>query len=124
TPNQNHDILLEVGKTEVERRTSRGYTAAANASNSYNENDRDHYSLSHTGRYEWGTSEISLSQEKAQRTSYTQAFGATDFVRNARAPQIENTVLDAKLNIPLGSHWLVVGGQINEGKLTDQNPGR
>jgi outer membrane receptor for ferrienterochelin and colicins len=123
TPNRNHDILLEAGTTEVKRDSSRGSTLATNTSNTYNEHTRDHYSLSHTGRWGWATSDVSLSHEAAQRWSYTQN-AAGSYVQNARAPQVENTVLDAKLNMPLGAHWLVVGAQWNEGKLTDQNPGR
>jgi outer membrane receptor for ferrienterochelin and colicins len=124
TPNKDHEILLQAGTTNVKRYSTRGNTSAATAANSYNTNDRDHYSLSHTGRWGWATSEISLSKETAQRTSFSQAVGAAAYTRNVRAPEIENTVLDAKLNIPLGSHWVVVGGQINQGNLTDQNPGR
>lgn len=122
-PNANHDLLLEAGTAEVRREASPGGTLAGTAAATRNENDRDHVSVSHTGRYGWGLSEVSLSREEAQRTNFTRNAAGID-VRNARAPQIRNTVLDAKLTVPWGSHTVVVGGQWNEGRLTDQNPGR
>lgn len=126
TPNKNHDILLEAGTTSVRRDGSSQHTlaAAATTADSYTENPRDHFSLAHTGRWGWATSDVSFSYEKAQRKSFTETPARSDnFVQAARAPQIENSVLDGKLSMPLGSHWLVLGGQWNEAKLTDQNPG-
>jgi outer membrane receptor for ferrienterochelin and colicins len=123
TPNRNHAIMLEAGTTDVRRESSRGSTLATTSSNAYNEHKRDHYSLSHTGRWNGAKSDVSLSHESAQRWAYTQNAAGT-YAANARAPKVENTVFDAKLNMPLGAHWLVVGAQWNEGKLTDQNPGR
>ncbi|KAF1044713.1 TonB-dependent receptor domain-containing protein [Xylophilus sp.] len=119
TPNPYHDILLEAGTTDVRRRSAPGYSIASTGTSTYNTNDRDHASISHTGRWGWATSQISL-----QRETYTLGSGSTGWVRNARAPKIENTVLDAKLTAPLGRHLLVAGAQWNEGDLTDQNPGR
>lgn len=126
TPNKDHDILLEAGTTDVRRDASSYHTLASTAAtaDTYNENTRDHFSLSHTGRWGWATSDISLSYENAQRKSYTETpAGSDNFVQATRAPKIENTVLDAKLSMPLGSHWLVAGGQYNEAKLSDVNPG-
>lgn len=123
TPNQYHDILLEAGTTDVRRKSAPGYSIARTGAATYNDNSRDHWSIAHTGRWGWATSQVSLSGETAQRESYTR--GATGaYARNARAPEIENTVFDAKLTAPLGSHLLVGGVQWNEGRLTDQNPGR
>jgi outer membrane receptor for ferrienterochelin and colicins len=123
TPNADHTILLKAGATDVRRTASGGETLAASAANTYNKHKRNHYTLSHDGNWGIGRSEISLQRESAQRWAYTQD-NAGAFVANARAPKIENTVFDAKLNLPLGAHSLVVGAQWNEAELTDQNPGR
>ena len=126
TPDKNHDILLEAGTSQVKRSGSSQHTLAqaASTADSYTENPRDHFSLSHTGRWGWATSDISLSYEQAQRKSFTETpVGSDNFVQAARAPKIENTVLDGKLSMPLGQHWLVLGGQWNQAKLTDVNPG-
>ena len=123
TPNAAHDILFEAGTTELKRQSSGGKVLAANALDSRQKHDRDHWSLSHNGRWGWTTSQVALTNEKGQRATYAQDRSG-DFVRNARAPEIENTVLDAKLNTRLGDHFLVVGGQWNRAELLDQNPGR
>lgn len=122
-PNIYHDILLEAGTTQVSRNANPGGTLDSTAAATSNDNDRDHYSLSHNGRYGWGASQISFSREQAQRTNFTRNASGMD-VANARSPKIKNTLLDAKLTVPLGNHLVVMGGQWREGRLTDQNPGR
>jgi len=127
TPNEDHDILLEAGTTRVQREATAGETLEATANGTYNNNDRDHWSLTHIGRWSWTTSEINFQQEWAERTSYTWTPRLGEFVANTRSPEIRNSVLDAKFTTPFslgGDHKLVTGGQINDALLTDQNPGR
>ena len=123
TPNAAHDVLLEAGTSELKRHSSSGGVLAATAADTRQKHTRDHYSLSHTGRWGWATSQLSFTNEKGQRETYAEDRNG-DFIRNARAPRIENSVFDAKLNTRLGSHFLVVGGQWNRAELLDQNPGR
>ncbi len=123
TPNRDHDILLEAGTSNLRRKSNPGDSISAGGTATYNDNSRDHASISHIGRWGWATSEISLSHESAQRENYSRGRDG-DWTRNARAPKIENTVFDGKLTAPIGNHLLVAGAQWNEGKLTDQNPGR
>ena len=127
TPNEDHDILLEGGTTRVKRDANPGETLEQDEDGTYNHHDRDHWSISHTGRWGWTTSEFSLSQEWAERTRFTWTPDENDFVENARSPEIRNTVLDGKFITPfsaLGDHTLTVGGQVFDAQLTDQNPGR
>jgi outer membrane receptor for ferrienterochelin and colicins len=127
TPNEDHDIILEAGRTRVRREATAGETLAATANGTYNYNDRDHWSLTHVGRWGWTTSEISFSQEWAERTSFAWTPAQSAFVENARSPEIRNSVLDAKFTTPFelgGLHTMVVGGQYFDATLTDQNPGR
>ncbi|WP_245488475.1 TonB-dependent receptor [Mesorhizobium sp. Pch-S] len=124
TPNENHDFVFEAGRTSLRREASAGNTAT---SNSYNYNDRDHWSLSHTGRWGWTTSEFSISQEAAERTNFNWDGRTSRFVENQRSPEIRNTVVDGKFTTPfelLGQHTLVTGGQFIDATLTDQNPGK
>jgi outer membrane receptor for ferrienterochelin and colicins len=123
SPNSQHDILLEAGRTKIERESSPGYTLESDARNTANTHWRDHYSLSHAGRWSWGSTDVSLLHETTERKAYTENAAGV-MAQNARAPEITNTVFDAKANMPLGDHWLVFGVQWNEGELTDQNPGR
>ncbi len=127
TPNENHDILLEAGTTRVQRKANAGETLADTANSTYNNNDRDHWSIAHTGRWGWTTSEFSFSQEWAKREGFTWTPAMGDFVASQRSPEIRNSVLDGKFITPfsaLGQHTLTVGGQVFDARLTDQNPGR
>lgn len=126
TPNKYHDILAEIGTTQVRRDGSSYHTLASTATtaDTYTENPRDHMSLSHAGRYDWGSSDFSIAYEKAQRKSYTESpVGSDRYTLATRSPKIENLVMDGKFSLPLGAHWLVLGGQWNEATLTDVNPG-
>lgn len=129
TPNEDHDITLEAGRTRLRRESSYGNTAETPGSDNYNYNynDRDHWQLSHTGRWGGTTSEFSLSQEWGERTNFNWDGKKSAFVENLRSPEIRNTVLDGKFTTPfelLGKHTLVTGGQFIDANLTDQNPGR
>lgn len=127
TPNEDHDIFLEGGHTSVRRQATAGRTLAPTANGTYNKNPRDHWSLQHVGRWGPTTSDFSISQEWAERFNYNYTPAAGDYVKNARSPQIRNTVIDGKFTTPFemfGSHTLVTGGQYFEARLSDQNPGR
>ncbi len=127
TPNEDHDIYLEGGKTRLRRSAEPGESLAANSDGTYNINTRDHWSLSHTGRWGPTTSEFSLQQEWAERTNFTRNIRTGRVTENARSPEVRNTVLDGKFTTPFelfGDHTLVTGGQYFEARLTDQNPGR
>ena len=126
TPNEDHDIMLELGKTRLRRDATVGNTAAS-GSDSYNYNDRDHWSISHTGRWGPTTSEFSFQQEWAERTNFNWDNKTKSYVENLRSPHIRNSVLDGKFTTPFefyGNHTLVTGGQFSQSVLTDQNPGR
>ena len=127
TPNENHDIFLEGGHTNVRREANAGRTLDATANGTYSDNSRDHWSLTHVGRWGPTTSEFSISQEWAERLNYNYTPARSRYVENARSPEIRNTVIDGKFTTPFdlgGSHTLVTGGQYFEARLTDQNPGR
>ena len=128
TPNEDHDIYLEGGKTRLRRSAEPGDTlAAATLNSTYNTNTRDHWSLSHTGRWGPTTSEFSFQQEWSERTNFTRNIRTGRVTEDPRSPEVRNTVLDGKFTTPFdlfGNHTLVTGGQYFEARLTDQNPGR
>ena len=132
TPNEDHDIMLEAGRTRLRRDATVGNTidpkpAQGTPVDTYNYNDRDHWMLSHTGRWGWTTSDFSISQEWAERTNFNWSDNESRFVENLRSPEIRNTVIDGKFTTPFdfyGKHTLVTGGQFIDANLTDQNPGR
>jgi len=116
TPTVDHDILLEAGATRLKN----GDGLSANWATRKQENNRDHWSISHQGRYDWATSDVSLAYEKSSREgsatpSQTDVFG--------RKPEVENTVLDAKLVVPTTFNISTVGLQWNKSQVTDWNQG-
>lgn len=130
TPNANHEFLVQAGTERVERRAAPGKTISAApgrggapASPTYNQNDRDHFSLSHNGRWGWANTELSLSHEAAQRNNHTYSHTLGAFTPNVRSPEIKNTVLDGKIVAPLGNNLLTLGAQVVHAKLEDTNPG-
>lgn len=129
TPAEGQEVLLQADTTRVRRSSSTNRNLAANGRDTYNTNDRDAYSLSWNGRWGWGTSALSAMREETRRKTYLRSAPGGGFARDARAPEITNTVLDALFNVPLegsllGDHNLVLGGQYIENQLVDINPGR
>ncbi|MGB3815214.1 MAG: TonB-dependent receptor [Shinella sp.] len=127
TPTEDHDIKLEAGRQRLRRGETIGKTLEAGDTEAFRLNTRDHWSLSHTGRWGPTTSDFSIQQEWGQRDSYSYNAVSDRYVVNPRRPEIRNTVIDGKFTTPfdlLGQHTLVTGGQYFEARLSDQNPGR
>lgn len=116
--NESNQLLFEAGRTRV-RNTEFGDLT-------YRDNDRDHYSLTHKGSYGDLETELSLSQEIGERTTYDRMDPSAGYVANLRSPEVRNTVVDAKGSMPLswrGQHQLTFGAQFIRNTLKDQNPG-
>ncbi|AJE48403.1 TonB-dependent receptor domain-containing protein [Celeribacter indicus] len=114
TPTDTQEFELSYTDTKVETETD-DFAAGSDF-----EHTRRALALTHTGDWSFGTSELSLSREIGERTSFA-ADG-----ENPRSPEVTNTVLDLKFAQPGmfgGAHSLVYGGQYIETKLDDQNPG-
>lgn len=127
TPTTSQEILLQLDTAKIERTSTAGLTVAPTGRSVRNDHNRDSASLSWNGDWSWGTSAVSVMREEAQRVTYT-ADATGSLIRGGRAPEITNTVWDALFNVPLngtplGDHNLVFGGQVNQNKLVDVNPG-
>lgn len=123
-PAPGHDVLIEGSAANIRRTITAGRSAAPNVADVYHDNDRLSGSASWRGDWDGGiVSQVSLLRETAQRETYNRD-AAGRFVRQPRAPEITNTVLDALVQIPIANHDLVVGGQYLHSRLIDQNPGR
>ncbi|MGN2409635.1 TonB-dependent receptor domain-containing protein [Pseudomonas syringae] len=116
TPTVDHDILLEAGATRLKN----GDGLSANWATREQENNRDHWSISHQGRWGWATSDVSLAHEKSSREGKASA-AQTDVL--GRKPTVENTVLDAKLVMPTERNITITGLQWNDTTVTDWNQG-
>ncbi|MDU8432998.1 TonB-dependent receptor [Pseudomonas syringae pv. actinidifoliorum] len=116
TPTVDHDILLEAGATRLKN----GDGVSANWATREQENNRDHWSISHQGRWGWATSDVSLAYEKSSREGEASAT-QTDVL--GRKPEVENRVLDAKLVMPTERNITTTGLQWNDTTVTDWNQG-
>lgn len=116
TPTIDHDILLEAGVTRLKN----GDGVSANWATREQENNRDHWSLSHQGRWGWATSDVALYQETTSREGKATP-DQTDIY--GRKPEIRNRVLDAKLVVPTTYNVSTVGLQWQESQVTDWNQG-
>lgn len=116
TPTPDHDILLEAGA----QRLKNGDGLSANWATREQENNRDHWSISHQGRWGWATSDVSLAYEKSSREGKASA-DQTDIL--GRKPTVENTVFDAKLVMPTERNITTAGLQWNDTTVTDWNQG-
>ncbi len=111
TPTDNQDLTLEAGKTKQQRRSLIGYSAPATGcrggcSDSDNDFTRDVLALSHTGRWDFGTTDSYVQREEAENES--------------REMKITNTSAKTALVMPLGDHLLTVGANFEKEELSDQ----
>lgn len=100
------DIQIEVGKDEV------NYEGSADKTYYYvDKHDRTHWALTHNGDWTWGTSKLSLHQEKEEYDNKTEWSMAP-------TREITNTVVDALTTIPFESNQLNIGAQFIRASLT------
>ena len=106
TPNRDHDIVLEAGASTQRYRSTPGKTLASTEEPSDRKFERQHYSLSHTGRWGFGTSNSYIQQEETKNLS--------------REMTIKNTVMNTSWSLPvLDSHVLTLGAYYNKEDLKD-----
>ena len=122
TPNTDHDLWLELGRSVVEGSSSGGRVLAAGSAGALAEHSRSYWSVGHTGRFGAATTELSFQHETGQRenTSIDPLTGVPTV--NARVPRIQNSVLDGKLTLPVdwqGHHTIVAGFQWSRARLRD-----
>ena len=114
TPTADHDILFEANHTEQRNKQEPGKSIDPNcASYSYfgcatpydKKVDVDRFSLSHTGRWDLGTSETYIQQET--------------FHVSSQDIRLKNTEFRTSLAIPLEDHLVTIGGGSQHNKLHD-----
>ncbi|MEA2117149.1 ligand-gated channel protein [Halovibrio sp. HP20-50] len=112
---QNHDFTFEAGITEQEREALMGNSAPSEGcrggcEDSFNEFTNQHVALTHSGRFDWGTSETYVQRERSDNKS--------------RDIEITNTTAKTSAVIPLGMHMLTVGANYEEESLQDSTTNR
>lgn len=134
TPNADHDIVLDIDsqRQKYDNSDSARYVGtvdnpALGTYGGYTDTqrfNRHQYSLSHTGRLGFGTIESVLSRNETETLGRTIPRGVPGKAPGSdRTLEIKTTILDSKLILPIdtswGEHLLTVGGQWQDGKMTD-----
>ncbi|ALM53427.1 ligand-gated channel protein [Halomonas huangheensis] len=112
TPSRDHDFSLEAGRSTEDRESLMGKSAPSEGcrggcEDSFNEFTHEHIALTHTGRWDFGTSETFVQREVADNRS--------------RDMEITNTTARSSLVMPLGAHMLTLGANFEEEELDDQS---
>ncbi len=115
TPTDNQDWILEASRTNQRRRSLIGYSAPATGcrggcTDSDNEFSREAFSLSHTGRWDFGTTDTYVQREEAENET--------------REMEITNTSAKTSLVLPLGDHMLTLGANAEKEELSDNTSNR
>ena len=106
----NHDFTAEAGVTEQDRTSLMGRSAPSEGcrggcSDSVGDYTNHHVAVTHSGRYNWGTSEAFIQRERSEN--------------QARDIEITNTTAKTSAVVPLGMHMLTVGASFDEESLDD-----
>jgi outer membrane receptor for ferrienterochelin and colicins len=105
TPTPDHDFLFEAHRSNQKYWETPGKSTAAVA-DIYRDYSRESYTIAHTGRWDFGTSELSYIYDHGSRDAFT--GGAAD----NWMPDVTNHTLDGNFVAPLGDrHTLSFGGQ-------------
>ncbi|MCG7590049.1 MULTISPECIES: ligand-gated channel protein [unclassified Halomonas] len=108
----NHDVTAEAGITEQDRRSLVGRSGPVDGcrggcTDSIGEYTNTHVAVTHSGRFDWGTSETFVQRERSENQS--------------RGIEITNTTAKTSAVIPLGMHMLTVGASWEEESLDDSS---
>ena len=108
----NHDVTAEAGITEQDRRSLVGRSGPVDGcrggcTDSIGEYTNTHVAVTHSGRFDWGTSETFVQRERSENQS--------------RDIEITNTTAKTSALIPLGMHMVTVGASWEEESLDDSS---
>lgn len=106
TPTRDHDIILEAGASEQNYRSTPGKTLPLTEPESDRDFERQNYSLTHNGRWSFGTSDSYVLRDETKNV--------------VRDMTIENTILSTSWSMPvLDSHMATVGAYYSNESLND-----
>ena len=105
TPSSAQEISLGASRTTFEMTNTPGKTFGLTEDSLRNRHERDNWFVAHQGTWNFGTSNISLSQERAKMIDWW--AGVKDDIQ----PELTNTYLDADVTLPLNRHMLTLGTQ-------------
>jgi outer membrane receptor for ferrienterochelin and colicins len=129
TPNARNEITLGADYTDQTYNNDRGQMGSIRPGDGYRPElgfEREQYYLGHTGIFDLGVWETTLTHNITRTTGRTIPNAAATAASGRRGMdrtlESENTILDTKFLTALGDHMLTVGGQYWEAELTDGIP--
>lgn len=111
-PAANQDLVLEAGHELLSYARTPGKTLAAADATSSTRHERDHWAITHDGRWSFGSTRLALYQETATLKSHENGVESTQ-----GSPKITNTTFDGQLTLPFDQHVLKLGGQYGKQAL-------
>ncbi|MDR3006115.1 MAG: TonB-dependent receptor [Acidovorax sp.] len=103
-PDSRQEIVFDVGTEDTTTETTPGRSILPSQDWSRVRHTREHYGLTHNGRWSFGQSKLSLYREVGKNESWPQA-------KNYSQREVTNTTLDGNLTLPVANHLLRLGGQ-------------
>ncbi|PLY43321.1 TonB-dependent receptor [Janthinobacterium sp. ROICE36] len=123
TPNRYHTVILDADAGRQTYDNSNGQLGTKTVQGGYGPEQkykRDQWTLSHTGRFGFGTLDSSYMVNKTETLGRTIPPGTPGAVAgSARTLEVESQVFDTKLVMPLGKHMATIGAQWWRAEMTD-----
>ncbi|MDN2712387.1 TonB-dependent receptor [Janthinobacterium sp. SUN118] len=123
TPNRFHTVILDADAGRQTYDNSKQQLGTLGLQGGYGPEQkykRDQWTLSHTGRFGFGTLDSSYMVNKTETLGRTIPPGTPGAVAgSARTLEVESQVFDTKLVLPLGKHMATVGAQWWKAEMTD-----
>ncbi|MFT0849188.1 TonB-dependent receptor [Achromobacter sp. F4_2707] len=110
-PTSNQDIVLDVSTQRLTTESTPGRSVPPDFDWFKEQHRRTSYGVTHTGRWNFGESRVSLYREESTQENWP----SDEYVDNRK---LSNTGLDAMLSMPFDSHTLRFGGQFVRTELS------
>lgn len=110
-PSENQDLVLDVSTQRLTTESTPGKSIEPAFAWFKEQHRRNAYGLTHTGRWSFGESRVSLYREDSTQENWPKSG---EFVDNRK---LSNTVLDASMSMPFQNHTLRFGGQYLRSEL-------
>ncbi|NLF39554.1 TonB-dependent receptor, partial [bacterium] len=111
-PAANQDVVLDVSTQRLTTESTPGESVPPDLDWFKEQHRRTSYGITHTGRWSFGESRISLYREDSTQENWPKSG---EYVDNRK---LSNTGLDASLSMPFESHTLRFGGQFLRSELS------
>lgn len=104
-PSDQHEFELDASTEALEYRRTAGRSANPTGASTRTEYGRDSFGLTHTGRWAFGKSTLSIYREVADQRNWSNG------ARTTVTPEVTNSVIDGSVAVPFGNHLIRTGAQ-------------